>query len=185
MKTELELRRKMTVRSGDRKLVVHKSALERIEHVLMKVFIWHLYLPKYPDAIIDHRIGDRYRPDVVALDRDRRPIFWGEAGMVSTGKIGSLLRRFPDTHLVIGKWEARIEPWVEIVRQLLEKRKNRSAPVDLNRFPDSVAYGGIDASGRITLRFADVECIRVGGPGNNGIGSNGIGNNGSANNGFV
>ena len=178
MKTELELCRKMTVHSGDRKLVVRKNALERLEHVLMKVFIWHLYLPKYPDAIIEYRIGDRYRPDVVALDRDRRPIFWGEAGMVSTGKIDSLLRRFPDTHLVIGKWDARIEPWVEIIRELLEKRKNRSAPVDLIRFPDSVAFGGIDPSGKITLRFADVECIRLGGSGENGIGSNGIGSNG-------
>ena len=165
MKPELELRRKMTVRSGDRKLVVRKNSLERFEHVLMKIFIWHLYLPHFPGMIIEHRIRDRYRPDVVALDEESRPIFWGEAGVVTTAKIDSLLRRFPTTHLVLGKWEVRIEPWIDIVRRLLQRRKGRSAPVDLIRFPESAAFDGIDTTGRISLGFSDVECIRLGADG--------------------
>lgn len=161
MKPELELRRKMTLRSGERKLVVRKNALESIEHVLMKAFIWHLYLPEYPDALVEYRIGDRYRPDVVALDGHGEPIFWGEAGSVTTAKIDSLIRRFPRTHLAIGKWDTRIDPWIDIVRELLVARPNRTAPIDLIRFSERHVTEAIDARGVIHLGFDDVECVRL------------------------
>jgi hypothetical protein len=43
---------------------------------------WALYLPLYPNLSVEIGVGDRYKPDVVALGEDGRPLFWAEAGQV-------------------------------------------------------------------------------------------------------
>ena len=76
----LHIRGKYTFRAHDRKIVVVKKRGERVEHVLMKALLWALYLPQYPQATIEVKVGDRYKPDVVALDTRGEPVFWAEAG---------------------------------------------------------------------------------------------------------
>lgn len=56
--------------------MVVKRKHERIEHVWMKAFLWALYLPQYPTLSVELEIGETYKPDVVAMDRERgRPEF--------------------------------------------------------------------------------------------------------------
>jgi hypothetical protein len=138
----LALSRKWTLRAHGRQVVVVKKRRERASHVLIKAFIWALYLPEYPDLKIEVGIGGRYTPDVVQLDQRGRPVFWGEAERVSLKKTRALVARFPSTHLVFGKWAAPL------------------APVDLIRFPAESAARFMDGDGRITIDFADLEWRR-------------------------
>lgn len=161
MTTDLFLRRKWTFRAYGKQVVFIKRSNERSTHVLMKAFLWGLYLPLYPNLTVEVRVGDRYKPDVVALDKDGRPLFWGEAGQVGTEKIRSLLRRYRDTHFAIAKWETRLDPYVELVHDALNGLR-RSAPVDLLCFPRDSAERFIDERGNIQLTHADLEWVRLG-----------------------
>ena len=160
MSTDLLLRRKLTFRLGDRKLVLQKRSIEGIEHVLMKAFLWALYLPEYENIIVEYNIGDRYKPDLVSLDETGKPRFWGEAGKVNKGKIESLVRRYPQTHIAIAKWSTRLTPYVEIVEKIVAKHK-RTVPFDLLNFPADSAERFIGKSGEINIAREDLEVVRV------------------------
>jgi hypothetical protein len=86
---DLLLRRKWTLRAHGRQVVFVKKPVESSTHVLMKALLWALYLPAYPNLAVETGVGDRYRPDVVALDAQGEPVFWGEAGDVTVAKIRS------------------------------------------------------------------------------------------------
>lgn len=162
MTHELFLRRKWTFRAHGQQVVLVKRRNERSSHVLMKALLWALYLPLYPDLAVEIHIGDRYKPDVVALESDGRPCFWGEAGQVGLDKIRSLARRYRDTHFAIAKWETRLDPYVDLVRDALEGPR-RPAPFDLLRFPADSAEHFIDDQGHIHVSHTDLEWERLGG----------------------
>ena len=165
MASDLVLRRKLTLRAvgpeGPRKMVFLKRPVESIEHVLMKAFLWALYLPAYPALAVEVRIGDKYKPDLVHLDPRGAPVFWGEAGKVSLDKYRSLLRRFPDTHFAVAKWAERLDPHVALVRAALDGRPRR-APFDLLTFPPDAAERFIGADGTLTVTFADLDHVSLG-----------------------
>ena len=95
---ERHLRRKLTVRAEGRQIVLVKKPVERLEHVLMKAFLWALYLPQYDDLAVEIPVGDRYKPDVVSLDAFGQPRFWGEAGLRACGRLKrSTSAPFPTT----------------------------------------------------------------------------------------
>lgn len=154
------LRRKWTLRAGDQQVVFVKNRNERSAHVLMKAFLWALYLPQYPDLSVEIKIGDRYKPDVVQLDAWGKPLFWGEAGQVGVRKLESLFKRFPDTHFAVGKWNTRLAPHVQIARDALEE-VTRRAPVDLLAFPADSADRFIDDGGTIQITHAELDWIRL------------------------
>lgn len=154
------LPRKWTLRAHGRQVVLIKRPNEQSAHVLMKALIWALYLPVYPDLAIELVIGDRYKPDVVALDEQGRPRFWGEAGQVGVEKIRSLTRRYRQTHMAIARWDTRLDPLAGIVSAALAGQE-RTAPVDLLRFPADSAERFVAADGTLTLTHADLEWIRL------------------------
>ncbi len=160
MDPDLLLRRKLTLRAHGAQVVFVKKRQERLEHVLMKAFLWALYLPGYPALTVEVGVGDKYKPDVVALDTDGRPAFWGEAGKVNLHKIASLTRRFRSTHFALAKWGADLTPFVEIVRAAAAGL-DRTAPFDLLSFPADSAERFVEASGRITISHEDVAWVRL------------------------
>lgn len=161
MPDEQSLRRKWTLHAHGEQVVFIKNPHERTAHVVMKALLWALYLPQYPGARVETRIGDRYKPDVVWLDMQGQPRFWAEAGAVSTQKIDSLARRFRDTHFAIGKWDANLAPLIELVSASLEGRR-RTAPFDLITFPPDSAARFIDERGNIHITHDDLEWVRLG-----------------------
>lgn len=161
--SDLELRRKLTLRAHGRQVVFIKRPIEHSRHVLMKAFIWALYLPDYPDLRVEIDIGDRYKPDVVQLDINNQPKFWGEAGEVGREKIRNLARRYRDTHLCIARWDERLGPLAEIVGGALRDAR-RGAPFDLLRIPPDAAERFIAADGEITITHADLPEWRRLGP---------------------
>ncbi len=161
MGTDLLLRRKITLRAHGRQAVFIKRSVESGEHVLMKAFLWALYLPTYPDLMIEVPIGDRYKPDVVSLDAHGKPLFWGESGKVGRSKIESLARRYRDTHFALAKWATRLDPYVDLVHAALNGL-DRTAPFDLLSFPPDSADRFIHPDGSIHIRHEDIEWIRIG-----------------------
>lgn len=178
MRSDLLLRRKLTFRAaspnGPQKVVFVKKKQEGIEHVLMKAFVWALYLPTYAEIAVEVGIGDRYKPDLVQLGARDEPVFWGEAGKVGAGKIASLVRRYPRTHFALAKWGVPLDPFANVVRDALSLPRTRSgdrprrAPFDLLRLPPDAAERFVADDGTITLGFDDVERVRIGGPADRG-----------------
>lgn len=154
------LRRKLTLRAHGEQIVLVKRKQERIEHVWMKAFLWALYLPDYPDVSVEVSVDDRYKPDVVKMDPHRgRPQFWGEAGHVGPDKIDALLSRYPDTHFAIAKWDLPLDDTATIVETSL-RSTNRSAPVDLLRFPPDSADRFID-NGTVSVARSQLHGRRL------------------------
>jgi hypothetical protein len=160
MTDDLHLRRKWTFRAHGQQAVFIKLANESRPHVLMKALIWALYLPHYPALRIEYPIGDRYKPDVVMLDKADRPLFWGESGEVSARKVRSLARRYRDTHLVIGKWTTHLRPHVELVQRQTSSFR-RSQPFDVIGFPPDSAERFIRDDGTITIDHSHVTWQRL------------------------
>jgi hypothetical protein len=161
MANEVDLRRKWTFKAHGAQVVVVKHRIEKTSHVLMKAFLWALHLPQYPDLSIERAIGQRYRPDVVALDGGGTPRFWGESGHVGADKLESLLRRYGDTHFAFAKWEMRLDPLAQTIGRAIAGVR-RSAPIDLFNFAADSAERFIAADGTITIDHADLEWQRIG-----------------------
>lgn len=155
------LRRKLTLRAHGDQVVFVKRAQERIEHVWMKAFLWALYLPEYPELTVEVTVGDKYKPDVVAMDpRRNRPRFWGEAGHVGPEKIESLVERYPATHFAMAKWDTSLEGVLTSIENAA-RTVDRSAPIDLIRFPPDSAERFLDAKDRIDVSLEDVPWTRL------------------------
>ncbi len=159
MTEELLLRRKWTLRAHGRQVVFVKKPYESGTHVLTKALLWALYLPEYPDLTVEIGVGDRYKPDVVALDEHGEPRFWGEAGEVGVAKIRSLARRYRDTHFAIAKWDTRLDPYIAIVEEALAGLHGRAA-FDLLSFPADSAERFVGDDGVIRISRRDVTWVR-------------------------
>lgn len=159
--------RKWTLRAHNQRNVFFWGPQERSVHTIMKALLWALYLPQYPQMSIEIHIGDRYKPDVVALPEtpdvysvETAPLFWGEAGQVGRDKIHALARRYRDTHFAIAKWDTALDPVVGMVRDLLDGVE-RHAPVDLLIFPTDSVERFIDDRGIIAVGHDHLEWIRL------------------------
>lgn len=156
-------RRKWKLYANDQHIVVVKGTREKFTHPLMKALLWGLYMPEYPNISIEIRIGDKYKPDVVAFEDDAElrgspPVFWGEAGQVGTDKIKSIARRYRETHFVVAKWNTNLHHYSILLEGLLDGIK-RDAPFDLISFPEDTIEC-IDDDGNINIAFDDVTLIR-------------------------
>jgi hypothetical protein len=108
----------------------------------------------YHDLRIDVPLGARYRPDLVQLGLDGRPVFWGECGEVGLEKLRVLCTRYRETHLAFTKWAINITPFAALIEQAI-RGVHRAAPVELIGF-DGEAARFVDQTGGIEIGFADV-----------------------------
>jgi hypothetical protein len=160
MENDLVLRRKWTVHAQGQQIVLVKKPYEKHIHVLMKAFLWALYLPQYPNLTVETAVNDRFKPDLVALDEMGKPYFWGEAGHIPVRKIRSLIRRYRSTHFAIARWKSQLEPVIEIVNDAMAGIA-RQSPVDLITFQENSGERFVDQSGHIQISHEQVEWIRV------------------------
>lgn len=160
MDNDLGLRRKWTLRACGRRMIFVKRPHEQTSHVVMKAMLWALYMPQYGKLSIETPLADRYEPDVVCLDDNHRPRFWGEAGQVTPAKIRSLAKRYRTTHFAVAKWATRLAPHLAIVKKAAADIA-RSAPIDLLVFPPDAAERFIDDTGEIQVAHDDLEWVRI------------------------
>lgn len=160
MENDLMLRRKWTVHAHGKQIVLVKKPYEKNIHVLMKGFLWALYLPHYPNLTVETTVNDRFKPDLVALDDMSRPNFWGEAGHLSVEKIRSLIRRYRSAHFAIAKWKSHLDPFIKIVKDAMDGIA-RESPIDLVTFQENSGERFIDESGHIQISHEQLEWIRL------------------------
>ena len=159
MTNDLELRRKWTFRAHGKQNVFVKKVLEGDSHVLVKALLWALYLPDYPELSVEIPIGYRYKPDLVQMDDNGKPEFWGEAGKVGARKIRTLVRRFQSTHLVFAKWNMNLIPLQKMIQKEMPVTY-RKAPLDLISFPPDSVQRFIRADKTIQITFSDVHILK-------------------------
>ncbi len=160
MSNELFLRRKWTFKAHNSQVVMIKRPVESSEHVIMKALIWALYLPNYPEARVETPIGLRYKPDVIALDSQGAPLFWGEAGHVGMDKLETLLKRYRQTHFVFAKWASNLEPLTQVIAELTSTIK-RSAPIDLLSIPVDSGERFFAADGTISVEHSQIKYVQL------------------------
>ncbi len=153
------MRRKWTVRAHGRQIVLIKRPIESVRHVLMKAFLWALYLPEYADATVEVAVGGRYKPDVISM-AEPGPRFWGEAGHVSQHKLEHIARRHRNTHLALARWDTRLDSVVALVRRAIDGVE-RGAPFDVLIFPADSAERFVDERGEIRLTHDDLVWQRL------------------------
>lgn len=158
--SERLLPRKLSFRAHGRTLVLDKRAGEKPEHRLMMALLWAAYLPRYPALRIDVPIGGRYRPDLVQLDAEGRPEFWGECGAVGAEKLKTLCARYRDTHLVFARWDSDPRGFAAQIEAALAGLRRR-APVELIGL-DEADLDAIDPNGAIALDPAALRLRRWG-----------------------
>lgn len=148
---------------------LQKKRQETLQHVLTKAMLWNLFCDDYPDNMeIEQDIGDPdYLPDVACVDPNNgRPVFWGESGRMKVHKAVDLMQRYPEMHIVHGRWDMTLEeiskPLEENLQDLFDKdelgtlsqRPGRfsfcSLPLDVWRFIN-------EDTGRIRLSRTDLE----------------------------
>jgi len=86
-----------------RRVRLWKGVGESYEHVLMKALGYAMYVREFPDLRVEHPVGLRYKPDLVAQDADGKFQFWGECGTIAIRKIKWLLKHARVERLVIFK----------------------------------------------------------------------------------
>jgi hypothetical protein len=155
---------KLKLRAHGRSIVLHSRGRDRPSHGVMKALLWALYLPEFPTATIEIDVGDRYKPDVVALDPEGKPLLWGEAGMVSPKKLRDLAKRYREARLVVAKWAASLEPHLVHSRKAIEDVE-RTAPFDVISFPADGRDRFITADGDVQVSFDDVVWTQFDGSG--------------------
>ncbi|HEY1066855.1 MAG TPA: hypothetical protein VGE52_12120 [Pirellulales bacterium] len=155
---------KWKLRAHGRSIVLHSLGRDRPSHGLMKALIWGLYLPEFPTATIEIDVGDRYKPDVVALDPFGKPLLWGESGQVSPKKLRDLAKRYRSARLVVAKWDASLEQHLVHIRKALEGVE-RTAPFDVLSFPADSLERFITPDGEIQVSFSDLVWTQFDGAG--------------------
>jgi hypothetical protein len=158
--SERQLRKKYSFSAHGKRLVLIKRPYESEAHVLCKAAAFALYLPGYPRLLVEVKVGQRYKPDLVQLDRRGMPEFWGECGSVGKSKVEDLLRKFRGTKFAFLKCGGRNDQFVELVRNALEGL-NRSAPVDMIFLPELREHVG--TAGNVDISFEDCDMIRLNG----------------------
>lgn len=156
------LRRKWSFKVNGQKQILIKRPEEKEEHVLMKIFLAQLYSQFFEDIKIEVRYAGelRYKPDLLALDLQGNPIFWGECGEVSQEKLTTLIRKYRSTHLCFSKWDIKTAPFEQMIEVAVRQlKKRRTAPVDFINFPDATRHCIAD-HGEIRIRWDKVELKR-------------------------
>jgi len=159
MDPTLLLRGKYTFRSAGRKLILVKKPVESVRHVVMKALLWALYRPCYPEIAVEVPIGGKYKPDLVQTG-PQGPVFWGEAGTVSTAKLRRILKRFSRTHFALAAWGGQLSVRETRIRREL-RGISRAAPVDIIRFSTDADGRFVATDGTIGISHDDVDWLRI------------------------
>lgn len=128
--------------------------------MLLKSLLWALLLPTHPSAVCELDLGLRYRPDVIALDAEGAPAWWGECGSVRASKLNDLALQFPTARISVAKWgRSDLRGYAQQLRSELALPPQRSAPFELVSIPADCLERFISDDGRITLTFDDLQVV--------------------------
>lgn len=145
---ERPLAGKLIVRVGQRRMILGKRADESERHVLLKALMFARYVGDYPDLLIERGVGQRYKPDLVALGGPHQTVrFWGESGVTSRQKVQWLVHHVRDGHLAFARQAGGGDTFPDLVADALRKER-RHGLVEVLSFGDD-AWDVIGPDGEI------------------------------------
>ena len=104
------------------RVIFSSFAGESTWHVALKLLAYLIYRQRHP--LVEHGVGQRYKPDLVVLGDDRRVRLWIDCGETSLRKLERVVTANPVARVVIVK---------DTLRRLEAYRK--LAPRDLQEEP--------------------------------------------------
>mmetsp|Transcript_89415 Transcript_89415/g.257900 ORF Transcript_89415/g.257900 Transcript_89415/m.257900 type:complete len:264 (-) Transcript_89415:4-795(-) len=136
--------------------ILLKKRQETLQHVLTKALLWKLYSEEYPGIEIEFDFGDPdYLPDVISLDEDGNPVFWGESGRMKAHKAIDLMQRYPKAHIVHCRWDMTLDEIAEpLCARLQELFDRHELPDDIVKRPGRFTLGALPLD---MWRFIDEE----------------------------
>ncbi len=138
---------KLMVRVGQRKLILAKGAGESERHVLLKALVFARYVDQYPDLLVERNLGQRYKPDLVALGPHQNARFWAESGVTARDKVRWLLKHVRGGHLVFARQAGSGDTFPDLVAEAVA-REPRHGLVEVLSFGDE-AWDAIGENGII------------------------------------
>lgn len=149
--------------AAQRTLRFQKTAGESVEHVVLKALLWALLLPTHPEAACELDLGLRYRPDVVALDADGSPAWWGECGSVKASKLADVAAAFPSARITVAKWgRSDLRGYANQLKADLKPKLSRAprlAPFEVISFPADSIERFMAADGQLSVSFEDLQVV--------------------------
>ncbi len=140
----------------EQRLYLRKRAGESRRHVAMKLLSWlYWYMPGLE---IERSVGQHYKPDLVALGADGRPIVWVDCGTTKRTKIGRMIAANPDCRFGI------VKPTHGAIRRfasLASPRLPTKASVEWVSFGDAFALELAQRLGRRHALTATVDARRL------------------------
>ncbi|HXH69766.1 MAG TPA: hypothetical protein VNI60_05395 [Pyrinomonadaceae bacterium] len=113
---------------------------ESYEHILMKALGFAMFVKEYPTLEIEVKVGLRYRPDLIARNRNSDFLFWGECGANSLRKTNWLLKHTRTKKLVLFKIGQNLEQLTKQLRgEIAEKYRSQNRLVLINFVSDIVS----------------------------------------------
>ena len=101
-----------------RRVRLWQRAGESFEHILMKALGYAMFVEDYPHLEIETKVGLRYKPDLIARNKNGGFDFWGEAGANSLRKTHWILKHTRTEKLVLFKIDCNPE---QLIKQLREE----------------------------------------------------------------
>jgi len=102
----------------NRRVRLWQRAGESFEHITMKALGYAMFVGEYPHLEIETKVGLRYKPDLIAQNRNGEFDFWGEAGANSIRKTYWILKHTRTEKLVLFKIGRNAE---QLIKQLREE----------------------------------------------------------------
>jgi len=134
---ELYNEKSYTFRYEGKHIKVFKESGESYQHVLLRLLGYILYYKKYHSIEVNPVFYQKYKSDLMALDYEGKPAFWGECGRVRWEVIEYIYRHTDVQEIVLIESEEYIETFLEIVKQKIPKKFLSRIKV-INFLPDFV-----------------------------------------------
>ena len=139
-----------------------KNQGESVQHLVLKALVWALLLPTHPGAACELDLGLRYRPDVVALDGEGSPCWWGECGSVKASKLSHLANAFPQARISVAKWgRSDLRGYATQLRSELKLTAGRTAPFEVISFPADSIERFVSDDGELAVTFDDLTVVAL------------------------
>jgi hypothetical protein len=131
---------------------------EKIDHLAMKLAAYAMFLPYAPvvEPSADHPslYGFDIKPDVLAIDEGGGIKIWIECGEVTVNKLDKVVRRLPQTRLIVIKAMMR---QAKQLRETLDAEVRQAARIQIWTWPEGDFQRWVSALADKTEIFGDAH----------------------------
>jgi len=120
-------------------LSIYKEPNEHYVKTFMQVLGYYLYKPDYPTLQISSNTYKRYKSDLIALDYESEPTFWGTCFERDYQKIEYLCRHTNIQKVVFFEIADDITPFIQLLRNKIHYKYHEILEI-VNFVPEIIHY---------------------------------------------